>query len=50
MKLLDYQPYKDLPFGKKFEALKLTVKYWATGDEWRFALEYAVSLVIGWKK
>ena len=27
----------------------LAVKYWLQGDEWTFAVEYATSLVKGWK-
>jgi hypothetical protein len=27
----------------------LAVKYWLSGDDWRFAVEYAESLVKSWR-
>ncbi len=28
----------------------LAIKYWLSGDNWDFAVEYAESLVKGWKR
>ena len=33
-----------------FEIYWLAVKYWLSGDDWDFALEYAISLVKGFKR
>jgi len=30
--------------------LYLTIKYWLQGDDWKFALEYATSIVKGFKR
>jgi hypothetical protein len=35
---------------KKIRVYALAVKYWFQGDDWKFAKEYAESLVVkGWK-
>ena len=34
----------------KIRIYVLAVKYYIQGDEWEFAIEYATSLVKGWKK
>ena len=44
------EDFKKLSFTDKYEVLKLTVKYWAGGDKWDFALEYSIALVKGWKR
>lgn len=33
----------------KIRIYKLAVRYWLSGDEWKFAVEYAESLVKGFK-
>lgn len=33
----------------KIRIYVLAVKYWAQGDPWKVAVEYAESLVLGWK-
>ena len=35
---------------EKIRIYILAVKYYLQGDEWNFAVEYATSLVKGWKK
>jgi hypothetical protein len=41
--------FKKLPFRKKFTVLCYALKYYAQGDDWEFALDYAVSMMAGWK-
>ncbi len=33
----------------KIRIYYLAVKYWMQGDDWKKAVEYAKSLVLGWK-
>ena len=34
----------------KIRIYYLAIKYFAQGDDWKKAVEYAESLVLGWKK
>jgi len=33
----------------KFRIYILSIKYWASGDDWKFAKEYATAIVKGFK-
>ena len=48
--IFDNEKFKKLPFGKKFTVLCYALKYYAQGDSWHFALDYATSMMAGWKK
>ena len=48
--LLDNEHFKKLSLRQKFTALWYALKYYAQGDDWEFALDYAVSLIKGWKR
>jgi len=39
-----------LPLKKYLRIRFLAIKYWLQGDEWKFAVEYATSIVEGFKK
>lgn len=47
--LFDNPTFKSLPFNKKITAFFYAVKYFVQGDPWDFALDYACSLLKGWK-
>ena len=34
---------------QKIRIYQLAIKYWLSGDDWDFAIEYATSLVKGFK-
>ncbi len=42
--------FDKLALSDKMRIYTLVVKYWAAGDDWDFAKEYALSLIKGWKK